>query len=164
VPSPRPRPMVIGVGAPDRSDDGVGIDVVRSLGRAPPLPVDLVEESGDATRLLDRWEGRELVILVDAVRSGAPPGTVHRWGPEELAGLPLDPTVSTHGLSLANVLRLARDLGRLPARVVVYGIEAGSTEVGEGRSPPVRDAVPQVCQRIADEVAPAPLGRAAAGG
>jgi hydrogenase maturation protease len=147
------RPLVVGLGAEDRSDDGVGLDVVRALRTGPLFPADLEEEPGDMTRLLDRWEGRPLVVLIDAVRSGLPAGTVHRWADEELDALPEEPAVSTHGLSLAHVLRLARDLGRLPARLVVYGVEAGSTEVGERRSEDVREAVPEVCRRIGLELA-----------
>ena len=147
----RLRLLVVGLGTDDRSDDGIGRDVVRALGTGPGLPADLVEGPGDLTRLLELWEGREEVVLVDAVRSGAAPGTVHRWDADEAMGLPGEFGVSSHSLSLPSILRLARDLGRLPTRLLVYGIEVAETGPGSDRTEAVAASVPSVCRRIARE-------------
>jgi hydrogenase maturation protease len=149
----RSRPLVIGLGTDARSDDGVGLDVVRALRRDPVLRAEIVEGPGDLSRLLDLWSGRAFVVLVDAVRSGAAPGTIVRWDGGEAAHLPSGISLSTHGLSLTDILHLAGFLERLPTRLVVFGIEARETGVGTVRSPEVREAVPEVCRRIAREVA-----------
>jgi hydrogenase maturation protease len=148
----RARPLVIGLGADARSDDGIGLDVARALQREPRLGAEVVEGPGDLSRLLDLWSGRPLVVLVDAVRSGAPPWTVARWDGEQAAHLPSGIAVSTHGLSLPDILHLARFLERLPPRLVVFGIEARETGPGTVRSVEVREAVPDVCRRIAREL------------
>ncbi len=148
----RSRALVIGLGADARSDDGVGLDVARELRQVPPFGAEVVEGPGDLSRLLDLWTGRPLVILVDAVRSGAPAGTVVRWDGEEAARLPTGYALSTHGFSLPDVLHLARFLGRLPRRLVLFGIEGREVGVGTERSPEVREAVPEVCRRIAQEL------------
>ena len=78
----------------------------------------LVHE-GEPIDLLDRWEGAGEVIVVDAVRSGAPAGTVHRL---DRAGR-ADPAAlrgSTHAFGLAETIELARALDRLPQRLTVY--------------------------------------------
>ncbi len=151
-----PRPLVIGLGAEARSDDGIGLDVVRALRTEPALPAEVVEGPADLSRLLDLWSGRPLVILVDAVRSGAPPGTVVRWDGGEATRLPSGLALSTHGLSLPDMLHLAAFLGRLPPRLVVFGIEAREFGPGTDRSPEVRGAVPDVCRRIVREIAGRP--------
>ena len=152
------RPLVIGVGSDDRSDDGVGLDVARALRERPQLGADVIEGPGDLTRLLDAWDGRTFVVLVDAVRSGAAPGTIRRWERDEASQLPSETAVSTHGFSLPDVLQLARDLHRLPARLVVFGIEAQETGPGNVRSPPVRAAVETACHWIASELTVGPRG------
>ena len=84
-------------------------------------------------------------MVVDAVRSGAAPGTVHRFdvgsGPLPAA---LRSSASTHLLGLAEALELARALGRLPARVTVYGIEAERFDTGAPVTPRVAAAIDDV--------------------
>lgn len=160
---PAPRPLVIGLGTDERSDDGIGLDVVRALAREGRLAADLVLEAGDPSRILFAWEGRLSVLLVDAVRSGLPPGTVHRWDRDELGQVPSEPAVSSHSLSLAHVLTMARALDQLPPRLIVFGIEVAETGVGTERSEVVREAIPTVCRRIAEELeGGSPRGPAAA--
>jgi hypothetical protein len=73
------------------------------------------------------------VVIVDAVTSGAAPGTVHRFEPRDGA-LPSDLRfASTHAFSIADALELARALGRAPQRVVVFGVEGDGTDGFEGR-------------------------------
>src|SRR3970040_627455 len=79
-PLPRPdrgagvRRIVIGVGNPTRGDDAAGLEVAR-----PARRVEAHQEANGSYELMDVWEGADEVIVVDAARSGAPPGTVHRF-------------------------------------------------------------------------------------
>ena len=137
----RSRLIVIGIGNPFRGDDGAGLAVARALGDDPRV---LVHE-GEPIDLLDRWEGAGEVIVVDAARSGAAPGTVHR-----LDGLtePVAAGGSTHAFGLDQTLALARALGRAPARVEVIGIEGERFGAGDGLSPPVAAAVEAVASEL----------------
>jgi hydrogenase maturation protease len=105
------------------------------------------------TELLDLWCGAGTAILVDAVATGAPPGTIHRFevGDEQLPVA--SAVVGTHALGLRETIELARVLRCLPTRVVLYGIEAGTFELGAPMSAPVIAALPLVAARVADEVA-----------
>ena len=149
----RTRPLVIGIGTEERSDDGIGLDVARSLRDRPSLGADVVEGPGDLLRLLEEWDGRRYVVLVDGMRSGAPPGTVQRWDQTQLGEFPATPAVSTHGFGLGDVLRMAHDLGRLPPTLVIFGIEVKITAPGRQRSAACRAAIDRVGDWIAWELA-----------
>ena len=93
-------------------------------------------------------------MLVDAVRSGAPPGTIHRL--DARAG-PV-PTgffhYSTHAFSVAEAVELARSLDQLPPHLIVYGIEGEKFAAGVGLSLVVEQAVETVVERAAKTCAP----------
>ena len=69
--------LVVGVGNAWRSDSGAGPAVARALGDDPRV---LVHE-GEPIGLIEAWAGADEVVVVDAVSSGAPAGTVHRLDP-----------------------------------------------------------------------------------
>jgi len=149
----RPRCIVIGIGNPDRGDDGVGRAVARSLqGRLPPK-VAIVEQDGEATSLMACFDGVRTAYLIDACASvAARPGSVQRF---DVSGTPLPQgafTLSTHGLGLAEAIELARALGQLPPRCIVYAVEAGTVEPGAPLSPPVAAAVETVGARLCAEI------------
>lgn len=146
--------MVIGVGNSLRSDDAAGLGVARAL-RAMAAGSEIVvrEEEGETLTLLDAWEGARALVLVDAVCSGAAPGTVHRFDASE-GPLPdhLRSSSSTHAVGLAQAIELARALGRLPARVVVFGIEGRRFDAGSELSSEVRALVDPLAERVLGEV------------
>jgi hydrogenase maturation protease len=144
------RAVVIGIGNPYRRDDGVGPAVSGRVAAAvnpedhPGIRV--YEHDGEPAGLLDRWDGVETAILVDSVRTGAPPGTVHRVTLDDRG--PLAPAGSTHGLGLGDAVALARAVDRLPPKLVVYGIEAGDTGAGVGLGAAVAAAADHVAAEI----------------
>jgi hydrogenase maturation protease len=139
----QPSVMVIGVGNEFRHDDAAGLEVVRGLrARASAAPIALREQEGETLALLDQWDGADAVVLVDAIRSGAPPGTIHRV---ETTSQPiparLRSSTSTHAVGIGEAIELARALGRLPARVLVYGVEGLRFDAGRGLSEEVQAAI-----------------------
>jgi hydrogenase maturation protease len=135
---------VIGVGNAARGDDAAGLLAARALGG--------IELEGDPTALIELLDGEPEAIVIDAVRSGAPAGTVQRL---DVGDRPLPATLrssaSTHLVGLAEAIELARALGRLPPRVTVYGIEGERFATGAPVSPPVAAAI----ERVAAELRPA---------
>lgn len=147
-----PRRIVIGIGNPDRGDDAAGREVARLLRGTLPDGVEVVEHNGEATALLARLDGIAAAFLVDACASGAPAGTVRRFD-VVAAPLPLDAFgLSTHGLGLSEAIELARTLGRLPSRCIVYAIEGECFEIGAALSPPVGAAAADLARRVAAEI------------
>ena len=101
----------------------------------------MLDCADEPTRLLELWAGLDTVVVVDALRSGAAPGTLRRVDagdgplPRELH------LASTHALGIADALELARTLDRAPRRVVVLGLEGGSFGIGEELTPEVEAAL-----------------------
>lgn len=131
-----PTVTVIGIGNPYRRDDGAAGAVVQHLsgtfGNDPR--VRLVELDGESVRLVQAWEGSPIVWLVDAVRSGRPPGSVHEVDATHLADI--DDSGRRlgggHLLGLAEAVELARALDLLPAHLRILGVEGVDFEHGEG--------------------------------
>ena len=129
------RALVIGIGNAYRSDDAAGFAVAAQV-RAASLPgVAVTEFEGEPVSLIGAWHDAELVYLADAVLSGGEPGTVYRF--DAAAGLPPAPLRhrGTHAFSLADVVELGRALGRLPARLIAFGIEGAEFSAGTSMSP-----------------------------
>ncbi len=117
-----------------------------------PDEVEVLEREGEPTALIEAWAGAASLWLVDAVSSGAAPGTIHRVDASD-GDLPLGlRPASTHHIDLREALEVARALGRLPDRVIVFGIEGETFEVGEGLSPAVAAAAERVCEALRSEL------------
>jgi hydrogenase maturation protease len=145
--------LVIGVGNAYRGDDGVGPTVLELL-RVEELPgVRLLACDGDCSTLLDAWHEAGAVVLIDAVSSGAPPGTIYRI--DALAqALPREISFqSTHAFGVAEALALGRTLGYLPASLIIYAIEGRNFATGAGLSDEVEAAVQQVALQLARDLA-----------
>ncbi len=144
---------IIGVGNEWRGDDGAGVAVARAL-RAQALPgVTVLEATGEGAALMAAWQDADVVILIDAVRSGAEPGKIHHFDALD-EHLPTDFFhYSTHAFSVAEAVELARVLDQLPPRIIVYGIEGKTYEAGAGLSAEVEQGVEAVVERIGGEVA-----------
>ena len=132
-----------------RGDDAVGLLVADRL-RAAGVVVQECQD--EPTRLLDSWRELDRLVLVDAVRSGVPPGTVHRVDassgelPREL-GLS-----SSHLFGVAETIALARALDRLPPQVVVYGVEGEQFGATTEVTPVVAAAVESVAAGVLREL------------
>ena len=146
------RTLLIGLGNPDRGDDGLGPRVIRALaGRLAPRVVCITHE-GDGAALLERWQPDDRVVLVDCVRSAAAPGTIHRLDALE-SNIPSDFFhYSSHAFGLAEAVEMARSLGRLPSHLLIYGIEGGDYTWGCGLSPDVARAASELTSRLLDEL------------
>jgi hydrogenase maturation protease len=146
---------IICCGNPERGDDGAGPLVARRL---RDLGVEAETRTGEASELLEAWRGADHVVVVDAVETGAPAGTVWMWdhGQASFPARPskVRPSTSTHGLGLAEAITLARVLDRLPERLRVYGIEGRRFEPGTEVSPEVKLAVEEVVRQIAAGTCP----------
>jgi hydrogenase maturation protease len=156
---PIPNTLVLGLGNPILTDDGVGIHVVRAVAAClpnaqcpiPDSPPSFAEASVGGLRLLDHLAGYDRVILVDAIQtSGGRPGDVYRLGPGDLqASLH---SSSTHDLSLPAALELGRRLGmRLPGDddLILLAVEVEDVlTFGEICTPAVARAIPRAMEAV----------------
>ncbi len=143
------RVVVAGIGNTLRRDDGAGPAIVERLEQllsSPCRPAITAENEvicagpfGEPLDLLGCWDGADLALVVDAVRSGAHPGTLTLTWVDAPEGAGQPP--STHGLSILDVYRLAGVLGQAPARLALLGIEGEDFDHGEGLSQAVEEAL-----------------------
>ena len=147
-----PRLLVIGIGNEFRSDDGVGRIVAGKLAGELPTFIEILLESGEGAALIDAWSGARAVFVIDAVRSGAVPGTAFRVDASEQKIPTGYFNYSSHAFSLAEAVELSRALGTLPHTCMIYGIEGKSFTSGTGLSDEVRHSVPDVIRQITADV------------
>ena len=149
------RTVVVGLGNPLLSDDGVGVLAARLLAeRLAGAPVSVEESSWGGMRFLDLLAGFEHAIIIDAIQwRHGPPGTVYRLSPDE--AVPTVRAVSFHDISLGTALALGTRLGiPLPAEIVFLAVEAGDIlTVAEACSPEVSAALPEVVRQVEAQLA-----------
>jgi hydrogenase maturation protease len=146
--------VVICVGNANRGDDGFGPAVARRLLQASPEGTHIRECSGAAGELMEAWRGARCAIVIDAAIGLDEPGSVRRL---EAGNQPLPAgllSTSTHGLGVAEAVELARALGELPPRVVVYAAQGRSFQGGAGLCDELRLAVDVVVSSVLLELAP----------
>jgi hydrogenase maturation protease len=146
------RAVVIGLGNPYRRDDAAGLEVARIVEAAGIPGVRVVELEGEPAGLIDTWAGADVAYVVDAVRSGSPPGTVHTLQLDE-SGLPEHTQRdSSHAMGLSEAVELGRVMGRLPGSLIVTGIEGTAFDAGVGLTADVATAVERVAGQVVDEL------------
>ena len=130
--------------------------VVRPAPEGAAEGVALLDLDGEPVRLVQAWEGADRVVLVDAVRSDRPPGTVHEHDAGTLGHRP-SPGVDLGGghlLGISEAIALARAMDRMPDHLRVIGIEGGSFELGLGLTPEVDQACDVVAAHLATLLTP----------
>ena len=155
-----PAVLVVGVGNDLRHDDALGLEVVRRAReraspavRADPM-IGFREHEGETLGLLAAWEGAEAVIVADAIHGGGPAGALRRFdASSEPLPARIEGSSSTHAIGVADAIELGRVLGRLPRRVVVYGVTGRRFGAGRGLSPELEDAVDDLARIVLDETA-----------
>lgn len=133
------RRLLIGLGNPDRGDDGAGPLVARLVAERGLPGLETHQCRGDVLALLDVWRGHDCVIIVDACAALTAPGTIHRFD-WPTSALPPAQSSSTHGIGLAEALALAAALGELPGRITIHAIEGMDFTPGAAISDPVAAA------------------------
>ncbi|MGQ9588276.1 MAG: hydrogenase maturation protease [Thermoplasmata archaeon] len=147
------KTLVLGVGNPILSDDGVGIHVARKL-RDEGIPgVDVEELAASGLELLDMVRGYDKVIIIDAIQTKqGKPGEFYVLDENDF-----ERTIhgsSPHGVNIATALALGRKLipEQMPKVVVFLAIEAEDVvNVSESLTPAVSRAVPEILKKIEAE-------------
>ena len=149
---------VIGIGQSLRGDDAVGLEAVRRWRENYPetanLPdLEVGERENPGLVLLDLLDGSDAAILVDAVKSSAAPGTIHRLSIDQLSSFTAD-SKSAHGWGVAESIHLDRILNPLKQAIPIHliGVEAAQLQMGSGLSRMVEQILPEVCESIQKEV------------
>ena len=147
-------PAILCLGNQWHGDDGFGHHVFRLLHDEDALPstVELVDAGVAGLNALRWLDGRAKVVVVDAVRMGAPVGTVQRLAARDLA--PPGGELSLHELGLTSLLAAHAAIRSDAPELVVIGAQVGRIHAfTEALSAPLRAAVPVAAAMAAREVA-----------
>lgn len=142
---------VIALGDAGRQDDGAGLLVAALLEDCPALRV--VIAGGDVQIMIDALRPAKAVFMVDACRGSGLPGTISRYDIQDgILPATAQPTLSSHLIDIPTGLALARELGALPEKLIVFAIEGEHFDFGEGLSAPVDRAARETTRRIQAEL------------
>ncbi|NIO00825.1 MAG: hydrogenase maturation protease [Candidatus Latescibacteria bacterium] len=146
--------LVLGLGNPILSDDGVGIFAVRQAASLfQNQRVTFEECSLAGFGFLDRITGYDKLIIADAVQwQRSPPGTIITLGLDDLEDEPH--LRNFHTLSLAGTLRLADEMSvQRPQEIVIFAVEAADCSTfSEQCTPEVQPAVLKIAEMIVDQI------------
>lgn len=143
--------LVIGLGNPLISDDSVGLRIAEELKRrlADDPRVDVTEDYWGGLRLMERMIGYERAIVIDAICTGAAPGTLHFLSTEMVA---TQKSASAHDVNLPTALAFGRQAGvQLPRDedVRLVGIEAQDViNFSDRCTPDVAAAIPRAVNEV----------------
>lgn len=129
--------LAVGIGSWGNSDDAAGLLLAQAISNRSFPEVDVVVSPGVPVELLD-GSTRELVLVLDAVRLGSAPGTVHlfRAAPASSPG-----EAGSHRWKAVQWLALRQALGCPDCPVAILGIEPATLEAGFGVAPEVLSGI-----------------------
>jgi hydrogenase maturation protease len=153
VAPPGRRVVVLGVGNLVMGDEGVGVRCVQLLEAEGALGPDVVVLDGGTSthELLGGLENLDLLVIVDAVATGLPAGTLVRLEGDAIPSA-FSNTLSPHQHGIHDLLATLRLLGRAPKRVVLLGATPLRIQLGLELSPELAAAVPKLAARVRAEV------------
>lgn len=146
--------LVLGLGSPLMADDGLGLAALARLDEEWEFspPVELVDGGTWGMNLLHLIEDAPRLILLDAIRAGAAPGSVVEIERSELPRY-FSHKLSPHQIDLREVLALAELRGKLPAEAVAIGIEPAVVELSTELSPQVAARLDDLALAVVNRLA-----------
>jgi len=144
--------LVMAVGNILRMDDGFADAVLQRLAESElPDGVELFDAGTSAIDLMEVFNGRELLVVIDAVRGGQAPGTLYRFSPEDVEAGEL-PMNSLHQVGLLETLKLGELVDCKPRQTVVIGCQPEQTGLGIGLSEAVAAQVERAAELVRQEI------------
>ena len=148
------KTLVLGMGNPILSDDGVGIRVAQEVAKQLNDPqVTIAETSEAGLRLLDSIVGYDKVIIIDAVQTEkGQAGQIYRMEPQDFSATK-HPS-SPHQINLATALELGKMLNlAMPQKITIFAVEVKDvTSFSEKCTPEVEQAIPEVVKMVLEEL------------
>lgn len=148
------KTLIVGLGNPILSDDGVGIYIARKLRKIIAAEqATIIEASIAGFSLLDLLIGYDKVIIVDAIQSSnGKAGQIYRLGPDSFISS-LHST-SPHDVDLTTALEFGKQLKLpVPEKIIIFAIEAADIDTfSEGCTTEVSKAIDKCAEMIACEL------------
>lgn len=147
------RTVVLGVGNLIMGDEGAGVRCVERLEASGALPpgVTVIDGGTSTHELLGELEDLDLLVIVDAVATGQPPGTLVRLEGDHIPHA-FSNKLSPHQHGINDLLANLRLLGRAPRRLVLFGVTPAVISLGMELSSAVEAALPALAAQVVAEV------------
>jgi len=150
--NPPYRIVILGIGNVLLSDEGVGVHVASEIAKMDlPSGVSVIEGGTDGFRLLNVITEADRLIIIDAVKGGADPGSIYCFDIDEVRSCPSGFKTSVHQIGILEVIDLSGLIGKTP-RTTVIGIEPKSLDMAMELSPEIREKVPRIIELVMDKV------------
>jgi hydrogenase maturation protease len=156
------KTLIVGLGNPILTDDGVGVKVAYQLqeiiDKEKHPHVTVIEVSAGGIRLMEAMLGYDRVILIDAFlldENETKPGRIHRLTLDELRSLsPTQHSASAHDTTLVTALEAAQEMGyQTPSEVIIFAVEVENIlDFSETPTPQVAKAIPNLVQLVMEEL------------
>jgi hydrogenase maturation protease len=147
-----PKTVILGIGNVLLSDEGIGVHVANELSLMDlPPGVSVIEGGTDGFRLLNIITEADRLIVVDAVKGGAEPGSIYRFNIDEVRNVPSGFRTSVHQVGILEVIDLSGLIGKTP-RTTVIGVEPKSLDMSLELSPEIKEKIPRIIELVFEEV------------
>jgi len=148
------KTLVLGLGNPILSDDGVGIKVAHEVANQFNSPQVTVAETNTAgLSLLDSIVGYDKVIIIDAVQTRkGHAGQIYRMGLQDFSST--KHFSSPHQINLVTALELGKMLDlAMPQEITIFAVEAKDiTNFSEKCTPEVERAIPEAVKMVLEDL------------
>jgi hydrogenase maturation protease len=158
-PENRQSIIVIGLGNPLMSDEGIGVLLEQQLARklqgqklSDSKNIEFHDGGTGGLNLLYKIENRDKVILIDCAKMGEPAGTIRRFTTDQVRSIKKLGHFSLHEVDILKVLDLAAQLDAAPGEVIIFGIEPASMELGPNVSKTLAGQVDTYLATIIEEL------------
>lgn len=144
---------ILGIGNILMQDEGVGVHVVNAFQKRYSVPdsVEIVDGGSAGLDLLEYFEGRDKVLIVDAVDFGREPGYIDTLENEAIPAR-FGTKMSMHHLGLLEVISVTKLMGALPKELCLIGIQPKTIELGLDMTPEIWDNVDVLIERLVDKL------------
>lgn len=148
-----PTITILGLGNILMTDEGVGVHTVNEFEKRYEVPsyVEIIDGGAAGLDLIPFIEGREKVLMVDAVNFDQPPGHIGTLVNDAIP-VKLATKASMHHLGLMDVLSIVKLSGNYPREVCIIGIQPKSLELGLDMTPEICDKKEKLIERITEKL------------
>jgi hydrogenase maturation protease len=146
--------VVLGLGNPLMSDEGIGVCLVQKLAQQAGRfsGVAFIDAGTGGISLLYHIEGCRKAVIIDCARMGTEPGTIRRFTPGQVRSVKIPAHQSLHEADLLKIIDMAKSLGQCPKEIVIYGIEPQAVQPGAELGKLLTERIEQYVSVIAGEL------------
>ncbi len=142
---------IIGIGNLLNGDDGIGIVLIQKIQKRDLFPhISIFDAGTGGMKVLHLLKDLDKVIIIDAVHMDKEPGEFVFFSPDDVDSM--KGSSGTHGSNLIEIFELSEEMGELPEKIVIMGIQPKKTDIGEDMSDEVESRIEEMLDRLKEKV------------